>query len=121
MNFVRLFKPQFAPLVESTRKRQTIRPTPTPKRMPHRGDQLSLRTWQGKPYRSKQRVLLQAVVADLQTIRVTDDEIYLNGMRLPYWKSIEFAHADGFDSLRELRAWFESNHDLPFEGIVIYW
>src|SRR5262245_11304591 len=35
-NFVRMFKPQFAPMVESGQKCQTVRPTP--KRIPHPGD-----------------------------------------------------------------------------------
>lgn len=50
MNYVRMFKPQFAPLVESGKKLQTVRPTP--KRMPKPGDKISLREWTGLPYRS---------------------------------------------------------------------
>ena len=42
---VKLFKPQFSPLVESGLKLQTVRPTP--KRMPKPGDRISLREWTG--------------------------------------------------------------------------
>lgn len=49
---VLLFQPRFANLVAAGTKRQTIRPT---RKIPIvRGDDLSLRQWQGLPYRSKQ-------------------------------------------------------------------
>ena len=40
---VRMFKPQFAPLVKAGTKRQTIRPVP--KRLPQPGDLESWREW----------------------------------------------------------------------------
>lgn len=44
-HFVRMFKPQFAPMVENGTKLQTVRPRP--KRMPKEGDAISLRCWTG--------------------------------------------------------------------------
>ncbi len=111
--FVRMFKPQFAPKVESCEKLQTVRPTP--KRMPRPGDQISLRAWTGKPYRSKQRVLGEAVVKKVEAFD-------LDAMRL--WKECDreaFAHADGFCDWPEMLSWFIREHGYPFTGIVIYW
>lgn len=69
-HFVRLFQPRFAALVESGAKCQTVRPVP--KRMPRPGDTLSLRCWVGAPYRSKQRVLREAVVERVLPISIHD-------------------------------------------------
>ena len=120
---VRMFKPQFAPLVEAGTKRQTVRPTP--KRMPFVGQHLSLRTWTGRPYRSKQRVLATARVMDVQPIRITDETL---GIRITppvgmhYWPDPDtFARADGFKDWPELREWFRTTHGLPFTGILIEW
>jgi len=118
-NFVRLFKPQFAPLVLSGEKCQTIRPTP--KRMPKRGDTISLRTWAGKPYRSKQRVLREAVIDWVQPIRITPHGITLDHQMLSDHQEWAFAKADGFNTPQDLLEWFNFTHGLPFEGIVIYW
>ncbi len=122
--FVRLFKPQFAPLVERGEKLQTVRPTP--KRMPKTGDRISLRCWTGKPYRSKQRVLKYATISKVQTIWFNGVTILLDDPRAEKGllsREVEeaFARADGFENLTEMSSWFESNHGLPFTGIVIYW
>lgn len=119
--FVRMFKPQFAPLVEAGTKLQTVRPTPN--RMPQAGDRISLRAWTGKPYRSKQRVLMEAVIRNVEPIRITRAGIYIGNSPLALGLDMEqrFARADGFRSWVEMREWFETTHTLPFEGIIIYW
>ena len=113
---VRMFKPQFAPLVESGVKRQTVRPYP--KRMPKAGDQISLREWTGKPYRSKQRVLREAVITEVSSVDITETGIAVNSYAEP---CDDFAVADGFRDFFELRDWFKATHGLPFEGVVIKW
>jgi hypothetical protein len=120
-NFVRLFKPQFVPMVEAGTKCQTVRPWP--KRVPHVGDSLSLRTWTGKPYRSKQRVLREAVVSNVRHIYITDTGwVWLDDMRIKLRSEFEsFARADGFENPEQMLAWFRLTHGLPFDGIVIYW
>lgn len=119
-NFVRLFKAQFAPKVLSGEKCQTIRPTP--KRMPKRGDTLSLRIWTGKPYRSKQKVLKTVVVTGVQNISIQlFDTMIIDGWRLPRFNQDVFARADGFIDADDMRLWFGATHSLPFDGIVIYW
>ena len=115
---VKLFKPQFSPLVESGLKLQTVRPTP--KRMPKPGDRISLREWTGAPYRSKQRVLREAKIVSIQPIRM-DLWISINGEVLTVRRAEAFARADGFASLYEMTCWFEDTHGLPFEGVVIKW
>ena len=123
-NHVRMFKPQFAPLVEAGTKCQTVRPTP--KRMPKAGDRISLRMWTGKPYRSKQRVLRVSEITQVQTIWFNGVTILLDDPKgekglLPRAVEEAFARADGFENLKAMCDWFKETHGLPFEGIVIYW
>lgn len=113
---VRMFKPQFAPLVESGVKCQTVRPIP--KRMPKPGDRISLRMWVGNPYRSKQRVLRAATISEVWMVDITETGIAVNSIAEP---CDAFAVADGFRDFFELRDWFKATHGLPFEGVVIKW
>lgn len=122
--FVRMFQPRFAEMVEDGRKRQTLRPTP--KRMPEPGDLISLRAWTGKPYRSKQRVLKEAVVVGVEPISISASVL---GIGLSKWvygfgrtlSMDSFARRDGFKDFPEMAAWFEEQHGLPFNGILIRW
>ncbi len=94
--------------------------------MPKAGDRISLREWTGKPYRSKQRVLREAIISEVQSIWfngvtiLLDDPKGENGL-LPRAVEEAFARADGFENLKAMSDWFEANHGLPFEGIVIKW
>ena len=130
--FVRLFQPRFAELVASGRKLQTIRPLP--KRIPFPGDHLSLRTWTGLPYRSPQRVLLDTTLASIQPVRIQDDGIYkapepgslLHAIGVPIIRlhgesADRFAVADGFDHWPAMHAWFQAEHGLPFDGVLLTW
>jgi hypothetical protein len=124
-----MFKPQFAPLVAAGTKRQTIRPVPKrPQDIPKVGDVESWREWLGKPYRSKQRELavIEIVLVERLELEETPHEILislpdrpLRGALLPIEQWNSFAQADGFGSMKELIFWFEKEHGLPFEGIVI--
>ena len=102
------FKPQFAALVESGAKTQTIRKTNRFKI----GDVVQLYTGQ----RTKQcRKLGEGVVE----------------MVLPFYMSrspllcrdayAAIAMADGFANADEMFDWFEKQHGLPFEGWLIKW
>jgi len=123
---VRTFKPQFAPLVKSGAKRQTIRPMP--QRLPKIGDLESWREWTARPYNSPQRELAQVRLISVERLTIVREfsETLLRLLDRPFngskmtsdeWRS--FARADGFRSLFELAAWFESEHGFPFAGIVI--
>jgi hypothetical protein len=124
---VRMFKPQFAPLVESGEKRQTVRPTP--KRMPKVGDPISLRAWIGLPYRSKQRVLRESVVTKVEPVeifrcnlQIGSRDAFRNYAHPRDTEALDaFAKADGFAAWEDLEQWFAQTHELPFSGIVIHW
>ena len=116
---VRMFKPQFAPLVLSGEKCQTIRPTP--KRMPKSGEKISLRMWTGKPYRSKQRVLREAIISEVLPVKICGLAIMVNNCVLLGDDEWAFAKADGFNTPMDLFEWFNVTHGLPFEGVVIKW
>jgi hypothetical protein len=120
-SFVRMFKPQFAGLVEAGTKVQTVRPTP--KRMPEAGDKISLRCWVDKPYRSKQRVLREAVITRVDAFSIDCfPTLRINDLGLKTRRECdEFARADGFEDYPALLEWFRDTHGLPFEGVVIYW
>ena len=117
--FVRMFQPRFARLVEIGKKRQTVRKTP--KRMPKKGDTVSLREWTGKPYRSKQRKLMEATLINVHTVEIGDYEMTIDGKWMSAEKRDRFARADGFDDWKELQCWFEETHGLPFNGICLFW
>lgn len=119
MNFVRMFKPRFAALVEAGTKTQTVRPKP--KRMPRPGDTISLRCWSGKPYRSKQRVIREAVITEVHPVFITPHGLSVNRQLLTLADTEAFARADGFSDWANMRTWFEVEHGLPFEGILIRW
>lgn len=116
---VRLFKPQFAPMVRDHQKRQTVRPWP--KRLPKVGEPISLRQWSGAPYRSKQTVLLESTVTKIERILITADAMLKEGYPMDRNEMREFAHEDGFENLAAFFRWFDETHALPFAGIVIYW
>ncbi len=131
-NFVRMFKPRFAKLVKSGDKTQTIRPLP--KRIPRRGDTMSLRMWTGKPYRSKQRVLLETKLGRIEVIRIDEKGIIkppgegsilaVMGEKLCVLEGANadrYAQDDGFTDWNEMRDWFKAEHGLPFEGVALYW
>ena len=120
-SFVRMFKPQFAGLVERGEKLQTVRPVP--KLMPKTGDRISLRAWSDKPYRSKQKLLAEGVISQVVPIRITTEAVFI----LPtpnltvHVPRGPFAVADGFSCWEEMRQWFERQHGLPFDGVLISW
>lgn len=114
--FVKMFMPRFAPLVENGSKNQTVRPMPT--RMPVSLDRVSLREWTGKPYRSKQRILGEAVITRVANFEMTHLTVTVGGKIVG---SDEFALADGFNSFEDMRLWFAETHGLPFKGILIKW
>ena len=116
---VRMFKPQFAPLVLSGEKCQTIRPTP--KRMPKAGDRISLRMWMGKPYRSKQCVLRESTITDVQPVIIDDQHFTVRGTVLTETEEWNMAKADGFNTVKDMIEWFNFTHGLPFVGVIIKW
>lgn len=89
--------------------------------MPKVGDEISLREWTGKPYRSKQRVLRESIISDVETVEIQRNEMYLGGRWIPYVQMFEFAKADGFIGVNDMIGFFHYMHGLPFVGILIKW
>jgi hypothetical protein len=117
---VRTFKPQFAQLVESGAKRQTIRPVP--KTMPRPGDIFDARQWTGLPYRSKQRKLGEWPIVRVADVFIAEGWALLDMKPVHEFSALDaFARADGFGSWEQLTHWFRTTHGLPFSGILIQW
>jgi hypothetical protein len=118
-----MFKQRFAELVKRHKKEQTVRPTP--KRMPKAGCTLSLREWTGAPYRSKQRVLREAVLTWVSPVTMDFSDIpkvVLSGRQLDQDSVEAFARLDGFNTSLDMKEWFLENHKCNrFEGVVYYW
>lgn len=118
-----MFNSQFAHAVESGQKVQTIR---SPFRRPIEvGDLLSLRTWTGKAYRSKQRILISdAVCVDVAVVSITPEALIYKGHILSWQTRFaeKFAQHDGFlDGTGALRNYLEDTYGLPFAGVCIKW
>lgn len=114
---VKLFQPRFAPMVRDGTKLNTIRPLPKrPQDMPKVGWEISLREWEGKPYRSKQRVLKESVITRVEMCEITEFGATIEGEGHP-----DLAERDGFKDWPDMRSWFDSTHGLPFKGVFIGW
>jgi hypothetical protein len=118
------FKSQFAPLVESGKKRQTIRQSEKGAR---RGATAYLYTGQ----RTAQcRKLGEGTITDVMPI-----EIGRNGCGEPYACLGDYPHeitlvhddlaklaqADGFANGEEMAEWFAAQYGLPFTGYLHQW
>jgi hypothetical protein len=119
MKHVRMFQPRFAQLVKTGAKLQTIRRVP--KHMPKAGDQISLRMWLGKPYRSEQVILHESTITSVREIIIADNGWWIDNVKLASIEQMGIAVTDGFSTAAELTDWFDSTYGLPFTGIVIRW
>lgn len=114
-----LFQPRFARLVESGKKRQTIRPRRKSNPIVA-GDELSLREWTGIPYHSPQRLIVPGPVTCTSMQQITLDEA--KGQDDPVFFPMQLiATADGFDSWEDMMRYFKEKHGLPFTGDLIKW
>jgi hypothetical protein len=118
------FKKQFAPMVESGEKKQTIRACRKDYRDPKPGQTLYLYTGM----RTKQcRKLGEATCKSSDLITIGFAYIAVSGKLLSCNKllfcneMIDLALADGFSSVQDFRQFFINNHGLPFTGYLIKW
>lgn len=133
---VYMFQPRFAPMVRDGTKRTTIRPLRRPGWRPKVGQQLSLRMWADKPYRSPHVILRDKEIVQevhgvvIQALRrpgpmPEDGTMYvacfIDGRRLNVKEWDELARADGFKDSIEMYDWFCETHGLPFMGELIKW
>lgn len=115
-----LFKSRYWEHVVAGRKLHTIRAC---RRRPIRpGDELSLRGWEGKAYRSPQRLLREATCLGIREVRIDAEGIVIDDarFRLPSWLDA-FAVSDGCDDWNQLRNFIALSHGLPFVGNLIQW
>lgn len=119
---VRMFQTQFAELVKSGQKRQTIRPIPRrPCDMPKVGQLESWRQWSGAAYRSPQVELCKVELIEILRVKICPECIVcddINSRRI-FLDTDIIAQEDGFDDWGKMREWFEEQHGLPFSGILI--
>lgn len=129
--WVRLFQPEFRLPIVRGEKVGTIRPKSVQE--PQLGDVIDCRMWSGKPYRSKQVKISEHIIVGVYPV-----VIHVGGMivsipakkldRIMYQESAKgrrkldlIAQGDGFQSWKEMQAWFAARYDLPFRGTWIYW
>jgi len=112
------FKKQFISLIESGKKKQTIRLLR--KRKIKVGDPLYLYTGQRTKYCRKIR---EVICKSVDEIKINYKGVYIN-KKMTYYclEHLDiFAILDGFTDWTEMIKWFEDTHGLPFEGILIKW
>lgn len=121
---IRTFKPQFAPLVKSGAKRQTIRPRP--KHLPKVGDKECWAEWTGRPYWSVVRKLAEVELTEVRLVEIntfsTEGTIILctPKRRLATLEEQEqIAHDDGFKTFAHLVWWFNAQYGEHFKGVLI--
>lgn len=119
-SLVLMFQEQFAVKVKAGTKRHTIRPIRKDGRRPITGTVLSLRKWEGSPYRSKQiKLRKDTTCVSVKEVVVCDAGILVEGGA--DFEPDEMAKWDGFESFAQMKEWFENAYGLPFTGILIRW
>lgn len=110
------FKKQFAELIESGEKRQTIRPLR--KRPIKPGETLFLYTG----LRTKQsRKLKEVVCKNVSPVIIGPGWIELNERMLDMKETYEVARRDGFIKLLSFFNFFRKQYGSPFYGVLIQW
>lgn len=118
-----MFQQRFAAGVQAGRKTQTIRPKGK-RSLPRIGQNVSLRQWSGKPYRSPQVTLRETRLSLVQEFRANWEarQVWVDGILLEGAAVDGFARADGFADVAAMASWFLANHKgTEFEGFVMHW
>lgn len=110
------FSARFAQLVETGRKRQTIRAERIDGRVPKAGDAVALYTGQ----RTKGcRLLKRSRITSVERITIDGNEVRIDGRYLYGLERHNLAVADGFTGWPDMRDWFMQNHGPDFWGWLI--
>jgi hypothetical protein len=125
---VLMFQERFAAPILAGTKRQTIRP---PRKRPiDPGDELSLRRWEGKAYRSiqveiktvKVLAVLGIRIDDCGLIRIFDRCFETLIEEFDHISDLDhFARGDGFTTWSDMRSYWLHCSSLPFTGELIQW
>ena len=132
------FQAQFAPLVESGEKRQTIRAYRKDGRDPKPGCRLYLFT--GMRTKSCIRLVVHRAVevirravkgvpfghvvecVEVRAVSLNPQgALTIDGIAVGVSRYNRLAKADGFVDMYAMCTWFEDTHGLPFEGLLIRW
>jgi len=110
------FKNKFADAVESGLKLQTIRARRKDNRNPREGQTLYMYTGMRT---KKCRKIGEFKCKFVDVIKIDKGLIQIGPYA--YHDHEEYARRDGFESSSEFFDFFENEHGLPFEGLVICW
>lgn len=112
----------FKDKILSGEKRQTIRKV---RKNPIKvGDRLQLYWYQRS---ANNELLFDTVCTDIVPVRIEENQVsyFVKCSKNVLEKLIKnldkFAIADGFDNWNHMRNWFQKEHGLPFEGVLIEW
>lgn len=111
------FQKRFEELVESGKKRQTIRPASAFREKLKVGDLVYLRSWIGSAYHSKQKRLGIGRVTE----KVEIEWGGFDGFVIDHALREDMARRDGFKSVEDMLAWFHKNHPDSKKMVVIRW
>lgn len=119
-----LFHPRFVSPIRQGAKQQTIRHAARCRP----GDTLSLRRWQGRPYRSPQEEIVPQVVCS--AVRRLWVEVEWSDARVAVQVAVDgvpvedmdaFARADGFAGLADMEAFYRDSRRESCEAVLIEW
>lgn len=92
------------------------------KRPINAGDSLSLRGWEGKAYRSRQRVLCDETCIAVRECWIDGQGVVIDQHRFSDPEELDaFALSDGFESWDQMRMYRDFFYNLPFAGELIQW
>lgn len=121
------FQKQFVPLIESGKKRQTIRLV-RKKNLIKPGDRLYLFT--GLRTKKCERIFVNnawynkgpfVICKSVDNIEIRLRDIYINGKELMGCDKFSLAYKDGFENYTDFYFFFKKQYGLPFQGVVIKW
>jgi hypothetical protein len=119
---VLMFRPRFIEPIKAGTKCQTIRPLGKRRILP--GDDLSLRHWLEKPYRSPQVKIAVATARPTQVVEITQSGVKLaDRRRVRNVRELDaFAVRDGFVDWDEMRTYWKDMHGpARFLSMLIPW
>jgi len=113
------FKKQFAPMIESGEKRQTIRALRKDCRNPQTGQMLYLYTGTRT---TSCRKLKEVICKDVSQLTIEKNGDIIVGIDcLDSWQEYKLACDDGFRTLGDFLDFFRNTYGLPFYGLLIMW
>ncbi len=117
-----MFLKRFAEPIVAGTKRQTIRP---PRKRPITvGENLSLRVWKDKAYRSPQETLMDTTCSAVFDVVIEAAGFRIGGagpLQTDRDALDEFARADGFTDWQDFAGHFDGFYGFPFAGVVHQW